>query len=456
MSTSPRIPSGNGRTAQGVKQAHRPTSAPVQYRPEVSPPPNPEPVIVANQCTVRLRPAAPVWQSHRPCLVLPAGGHSYISSDPSSGTGSGTFCWSRSYAKPRRSRRAPVSKPKRKTLEKARSAHHRTHRGCCHVLHISDALWTLLNDSLWQRWHPGHLIQLLLKARPRRPWASHRTFSDQAGCFSPSDNPVLKERNKLPQKHAPQTHRYHMSRPGPKSRSDLLLPTLILQSISLSQAAITDARVAGIVARPAGASHATRITSSNTEAKHREQPDTLHSGTPYSFQKYEHLTRTGKRSYHRAVRRATLQGSTTYRGRHHTVRTLGATPTALNASVHSTSHTTPRQPHRPPTANRCRIVSWNTGGLTSTGVLEIETWLENCQQQGSPVHLCILTETHWSFTSEWNLRSYHAVHTGISNRKSHCQGTQESAAHCPPSPGEQTASSHACSPPTKQGCSLPN
>ena len=135
-------------TAQGVKQAHRPTSAPVQYRPEVSPPPNPEPVIVANQCTVRLRPAAPVWQSHRPCLVLPAGGHSYISSDPSSGTGSGTFCWSRSYAKPRRSRRAPVSKPKRKTLEKARSAHHRTHRGCCHVLHISDALWTLLNDSL--------------------------------------------------------------------------------------------------------------------------------------------------------------------------------------------------------------------------------------------------------------------------------------------------------------------
>ena len=68
-------------------------------------------------------------------------------------------------------------------------------------------------------------------------------------------------------------------------------------------------------------------------------------------------------------------------------------------------------------AQRCRVVTWNSGGLTTAKLAEIELWLDDCQQQGSTIHICILTETHWSFTSEWSLRSYHAVHSGLSNRR---------------------------------------
>ena len=116
----------------------------------------------------------------------------------------------------------------------------------------------------------------------------------------------------------------YMSRPGPKSRSGILLSIMIMQSISPSQAVATDARVAGIVTRPAGASQAMRATSSNQEAKHRGSQVTPFSEAPGSFREYEHLTRTGKRSYHRAVLRAARHGTTNYRGRQHTLRTLGA------------------------------------------------------------------------------------------------------------------------------------
>ena len=249
------------------------------------------------------------------------------------------------------------------------------------------------------------------------PLAQWHQPSQRTACSAASASQASTEPIQYVPNNAPSPHSFHMSRPGPKSRSGPLLAILIIQSISASKAVATDARVAGIVTRPAGAYHAKRITRSNQEAKHREHLELQRSDAPVSSQQYEHLTRTGERSFHRAVRRAAKLGTTTYRGRQHTLATLGAAPTTSEVPPCNSSHPQPRCLPSPSTDERCRIVTWNASGLTTSRLLEIETWLDDCQQGGSPVHLCILTETHWSFTSEWTLSSYHAVHSGLSNRR---------------------------------------
>ena len=77
----------------------------------------------------------------------------------------------------------------------------------------------------------------------------------------------------------------------------------------------------------------------------------------------------------------------------------------------------PTSAPQPVPSSRWRVLSWNAGGLTVAKLLAVETWLEQCHARGSSVHVCVLTETHWSFDSEWELTSYNVLHSGLSNRK---------------------------------------
>ena len=225
---------------------------------------------------------------------------------------------------------------------------------------------------------------------------------------------------------------YPESRPGPKSRSGVLARALLFQRLQPCTGVSTDVRVAGKVTRPAGARTAICRTSSHLVAKHRETDASHQQVEPIPQTIYAKLTRTGKRSFHRAVKRAKLHGTTTYRGRQHTLQTLGCPEVTHNlTSADTVHHNHPQHSPSPPETcsptytpsvnttppGRWRVVCWNAGGLTVAKLQEIELWLEQCHTQGSTVHVCVLTETHWSFDSEWQLSSYNVIHSGLSNRK---------------------------------------
>ena len=219
---------------------------------------------------------------------------------------------------------------------------------------------------------------------------------------------------------------YLESRPGPKSRSGALICALVLQRLQLCTGVSTDVRVAGTVTRPAGASAARSSISPQSIAKHRGADDFRQQAKPIHQTVYAQLSKTGKRSFHRAINRARQHGSTRYKGQRHTLQSLGCTTgpkpsatgnTADEPSAPSTQlRPTPRS-RTPPSSDRWRVVSWNAGGLTVAKLYEIETWLDQCHNNGSTVHVCVLTETHWSFHAEWELNSYNVLHSGLSNRK---------------------------------------
>ena len=250
----------------------------------------------------------------------------------------------------------------------------------------------------------------------RRPLPSPRRSSSPSKAIPPNS-----DHSPADNLHQPgcvsATHSYTASCPGPKSWGGRLLGALLIQSLIPSRATATDARVAGIVTRPAEACRASSITSSLHEAKHRGTDVTHQHESSVQQTVYAQLSKTGKRSFHRAVRRANANGSTMYRGRLHTLKSLGSAPrhSVASPSTESRHHAPSYLAGNSP--SRWRIMAWNTGGLTTAKLLEVETWLEQCHARGSMVHVCILTETHWSFTSEWELASYNVVHSGLSNRQ---------------------------------------
>ncbi|CAE7828545.1 Pol [Symbiodinium sp. CCMP2592] len=68
--------------------------------------------------------------------------------------------------------------------------------------------------------------------------------------------------------------------------------------------------------------------------------------------------------------------------------------------------------------DRLRIVSWNSGGLTSTRYKEVLAWLQQSHEAGCTYDVCILQETMWPQDSEFiakldgpNHLQWHAVHS---------------------------------------------
>ena len=345
------------------------------YQPEVSP----QSTDGADQCLVKLKAPPSSWKPYRVSQRS-------LDRDCSSkwshltGTGPETSCWSRSYAKPRRRRRVSATLAKTRARRTVWYLHWTIDWGHCTAL-LRHKLLGHIRPI--QQWLSNLIAQLLFPTRSCKGRQSHNALLYQAGCAAFLDDPKPSKPSKPIMHKAPHKICSYMSRPGPKSRSGILLSIMIMQSISSSQAVATDARVAGIVTRPAGAYQAIRATSSHQEAKHRGSQVTPSSEVPGSFREYEHLTRTGKRSYHRAVLRAAKHGTTTYRGRQHTLRTLGTGQhTIAKDSARSPISLTCRGPV-PVSEQRCRVVTWNSGGLTTAKLAEIELWLDDCQQQGS-------------------------------------------------------------------------
>ena len=121
---------------------------------------------------------------------------------------------------------------------------------------------------------------------------------------------------------------------------------------------VTDVRVAGIVTTPAGTPNNDPQRLTRERVKLREL--IIPGPTPTSTAVFPHLSKTGKRAFYRAVRRARLHGSTQYKGRTHTTRTLGATE---NSEPDLSFRSTPASTHTryPPSAtSRWRLVKWQT------------------------------------------------------------------------------------------------
>ena len=160
-----------------------------------------------------------------------------------------------------------------------------------------------------------------------------------------------------------------------------------------------DARVEGIVTRPSGAGPPSTLKTIRRSVKPCEPDNQGPAVPPIRQSDYEHLTRIGKRSYHiepYAEQQNTEAPCTEEDPAHckHLGRGVGMEPS---------TPPTPRPLFSPPSS-------------TPPDQSKIETWLRRCQDNGQPVHICILLESHWGFESEWATQDYHALHTGL-NRK---------------------------------------
>ncbi|CAE7450981.1 unnamed protein product, partial [Symbiodinium microadriaticum] len=120
-------------------------------------------------------------------------------------------------------------------------------------------------------------------------------------------------------------------------------------------------------------------------------------------------TRVQKRSYARFLRRLTTYGKAVYKGRTYS-RPLGPAPAAES---HATSQDSGPTHGAAPPSHRWRIVSWNAGGLSQPKLDELFLWLQMEEQQGRPVHVMTIQETHWSFTSEWQSQGHWLIHSSL-------------------------------------------
>ena len=116
-----------------------------------------------------------------------------------------------------------------------------------------------------------------------------------------------------------------------------------------------------------------------------------------------------KRSLQRAYRHATQHGSAWYRGR-------CLLPVDFPPSLHAapsprrqnSSHKTVFVPslNRAP-RSRMQVVHLNVGGLSASRLEEIKTWAIATAQD-----ILVLSETRWSFESEWTDNDWLHIHTG--------------------------------------------
>ena len=120
-------------------------------------------------------------------------------------------------------------------------------------------------------------------------------------------------------------------------------------------------------------------------------------------------TRIQKRSFRRACHRAVRHGCAWYRGR---CMTADYFPAALRTSVAAPA-TSPKCapsnvcPETRAPQHRFQVVHVNVGGLSSDRLSEIKTWATLLT-----LDAVLLTETRWSFSSEWEDKNWIHVHMG--------------------------------------------
>ena len=90
---------------------------------------------------------------------------------------------------------------------------------------------------------------------------------------------------------------------------------------------------------------------------------------------------------------------------------MGMPPTQALAQAPRTKDVMSCHSHNKP-KKRLTCLSWNGGGLASSKLDEIKTWL--CLQQ---VQVAVLTETRWSFQSTWSDNAWHHIHSADPNHR---------------------------------------
>ena len=112
-------------------------------------------------------------------------------------------------------------------------------------------------------------------------------------------------------------------------------------------------------------------------------------------------SKPGKRAYHRACKRAFLQGGAMYRGRWHMEATLNARRVTGSCSPHA-------KPRAPAAKSRhLRVLTWNIGGMGG-GVYD--SFLEFASTLNYDIIL--LQETKMQFTNTWTDAKWHFIHSG--------------------------------------------
>ena len=159
----------------------------------------------------------------------------------------------------------------------------------------------------------------------------------------------------------------------------------------------------------------------NTALEHLLQAKTHDTAPPCGFghtpcpQTLKYLRPVQKRSLKRAYAQAQKWGSAWYRGRWMPLQDFPTVLQHRTASIPSQSQSEPKataSPIQPSSRSRFRVTHVNVGGLSAERLGEIKHWASNCGQD-----ILILTETRWSFTSEWEDAHWAHLHTGSPDDK---------------------------------------
>ena len=120
-----------------------------------------------------------------------------------------------------------------------------------------------------------------------------------------------------------------------------------------------------------------------------------------------------KRSYRRACKRAAEDGYAWYRGQH---VPFDAFPQQMRDSLQRLQvQQPPRARHfwtehtRVSPQHRINIMHVNVGGLANTKLAEIQHWALQ-----KDIDAIVLTESRWTFTSEWSNPKWNCIHSGTS------------------------------------------
>ena len=127
------------------------------------------------------------------------------------------------------------------------------------------------------------------------------------------------------------------------------------------------------------------------------------------------ITNIKKRSLRRAYRRLDILGHTWYKGKFWQKQIVLPTPPDFHPQTKSPLITQPPE-HVP--RHRLIVFHWNGGALSSARYHELLQWLTHQR-----VDIAIISETHWSYTAEWQTSHWHAMHSGpVTNKKDRASG----------------------------------
>ena len=144
------------------------------------------------------------------------------------------------------------------------------------------------------------------------------------------------------------------------------------------------------------------------EAKVHGPPPTMGYGPLKNPASMSQMTAIQKRSFKRAYARALRDGAAWYRGNYMTPQDFPShMPRPMHPSPNRCANVPTKQYTPPPIKQRLNVIQYNVGGLSTHKLEEVKQWGLHIQAD-----VIVLTETRWSFSSEWSDGVWHALHSG--------------------------------------------